>query len=118
MITLIILITYLQDILIVSGVSGLIILATLRVAGKIKGSNLLPVARESEAIILSVDKTGFYINNKPQVKLRLQVMPEKGRNYIAEAISVLNEAEVSAGTKVRVTFSPRNRQEVKLLASL
>lgn len=73
--------------------------------------------QEAEAVVLNIEKTGLYFDNKPQVKMQVQVIPEKGRNYIAEAISVLENDKIIAGTKVRVAFNPRHPQKIKFVAA-
>ncbi len=47
-------------------------------------------AIEADAVILHVEQTGLYINNKPQVKLQVQVKPGKGRNFVTEINDIEN----------------------------
>lgn len=73
--------------------------------------------QEAEAVVLNIEKTGLYFDNKPQVKMQVQVIPEKGRNYIAEAISVLENNKIIEGSRVRVAFNPRHPQKIKFVAA-
>ncbi len=73
---------------------------------------------EAEAIILSVTRTGLYINDQPRLKLHMQVQPEKGRNFVAELqevfpASMLNS--IHAGLKLVVSFDPANQKDVVIV---
>lgn len=72
----------------------------------------------AEAIVLDVYETGLYINNLPQVKLQIQVQPDKGRNFVAEVQQVIPDAEkepLRSGSRVMVKFDPGNHKEVIVL---
>lgn len=69
----------------------------------------------AEAIVLDVQETGLYINNLPQLKLQIQVQPEKGRNFITEVQQVIPGAvkePLHSGSRVQVKFDPGNKKEV------
>jgi hypothetical protein len=69
----------------------------------------------AEAIVLDVQETGLYINNLPQIKLQIQVQPEKGRNFITEVQQVIPGAvkePLHSGSRVQVKFDPGNKKEV------
>lgn len=68
---------------------------------------------EAEAVVLSISQTGLLVNNKPQVKLQVQVLPDNGRNFVTEIISVSAKEAISAGVKIRVSFNPANHRDVK-----
>jgi hypothetical protein len=72
---------------------------------------------EAEAIILSIHRTGQYKDNKPEVKLQMQVQPEKGRNFITELNETLagtNEEVLYTGAKLKVIYNPFNTREIEL----
>ena len=69
---------------------------------------------EAEAIILKMEPTGLYVNKQPQVRLQMQVQPDKGRNFVIE-IDTLSPPAVKAGGMVRVKYNPRNYKELLLL---
>ncbi len=68
---------------------------------------------EAEAIVLKVEQTGLYFGNKPQVRLQVQVQPERGRNYITEMIFVTSSATIITGTRIRVRFNAGNPQKIR-----
>ena len=75
----------------------------------------------AEAIVLNVNETGLYINDLPQVKLQVQVQPDKGRNFVAEVQQVIPNAEkepLHAGSRLIVKFDPGNRKEVIVLSAI
>ena len=72
----------------------------------------------AEALVLKMEKTGLLTNNKHQVKLQMQVQPDKGRNFVAEINEILCGADLSAvraGSIVRVKYNPKNFKEIILL---
>jgi len=75
----------------------------------------------AEAIILNVNETGTFVNDLPQVKLQMQVLPEKGRNFVAEVKQVLPNSLKSllhSGSKIMVKYDPGNPREVVVLRAL
>ena len=73
---------------------------------------------EAEAILLSFHHTGVNINNCPQVKIQVQVFPEKGRNFIAEIMETLHPEELvslKTGNRIKVLFSPPNPKWARLM---
>ncbi len=77
----------------------------------------LDEAVEAEAIVLGVQPTGLCINNKPQVRLQLQVKPRKGRNFVIEIKDVedLGTTGLKAGSVIRVKYNPRNYRQLSLV---
>ena len=69
---------------------------------------------EAEAIVLKMEPTGLYINKQPQVRLQMQVQPDKGRNFVIE-IDTISPPAVKTGGVVRVKYNPRNYKELLLL---
>jgi len=70
----------------------------------------------AEALVLKLEITGLYVNNQPQVKLQMQVQPDRGRNFIAEVNEVLYDlSALRAGSIVKVKYNPKNFKELILL---
>lgn len=75
----------------------------------------------AEAIILDINETGTFINDLPEVKLQMQVLPEKERNFVAEVKQVLPNSLKSlfrSGSKILVRYDPENPREVVVLRAL
>ncbi|MCF2443198.1 DUF3592 domain-containing protein [Dyadobacter sp. CY345] len=75
----------------------------------------------AEAIVLDVNETGMFIDDLPQVKLQMQVLPEKGRNFVAEVKQVLPNSLKSLlrlGSKILVKYDPGNPRDVVVLRAL
>jgi hypothetical protein len=73
---------------------------------------------EAKAIVLAIEQTGLFMNHKPQVKMQMQVIPERGRNFVAEVkevISFMDLAAIKTGTTVRVKYNPANLKEIMLV---
>lgn len=73
---------------------------------------------EANAIILTMEETGLYMNKLPQVKLQVQVLPERGRNFVTEIKPVLSLLELDAlktGSMVTVNYNPSNIKEVSFV---
>jgi hypothetical protein len=76
---------------------------------------------QADAIILTITKTGLYVDNQPQVKLQMQVQPESGRNFIAEikqAMSVAEAEKVVVGANLKVLYDPADLKGIELAAGL
>jgi len=74
--------------------------------------------REAEAVVLSLEFTGVYINNEPQVKMLVHVLPATEENFVAEMREVISIMELSylrAGTMLRVKFIPHNTKRVQMV---
>ncbi|HTD92365.1 MAG TPA: hypothetical protein VK644_01080 [Chitinophagaceae bacterium] len=73
---------------------------------------------EAKAIVLAVEETGVYMNKQPLMKLQMQVIPEKGRNFITETkqvLSPLDLEEIRSGSTVRVKYNTGNQKEIALV---
>ncbi len=73
---------------------------------------------EANAIILTMEETGLYTNKQPQVKLQVQVLPERGRNFVTEIKPVLSLMEldtIKTGSMVTVLYNPSNTKEVSFV---
>lgn len=73
---------------------------------------------EAQAVILTVEETGVYMNHHPLVRMQMQVLPDRGRNFVVEireVLSYLDLAEYRTGTTVRVKYNPSNFQDTTLI---
>lgn len=73
---------------------------------------------EAEAIILSIERTGRYIDNEPMVKLVLKVQPAARINFVTEVrevITVMDLSQLRTGTILKVRYNPANTREVMLV---
>jgi hypothetical protein len=73
---------------------------------------------EAEAVILSIEKTGRYINNEPMVRMLLKVQPESRTHFVAEVSEILTLMDLSTmrnGTILKVRYNPANTREVMLV---
>ena len=99
----------------------LILWLLIKTFGKTKrmtGEEIFLKGQKAEAIILSIQETGLYINNLPQLKVQMQVKPERGRNFVTEVNQVLpdmNIGSLQTGSKIMVRYNPFNRKQVVLL---
>jgi hypothetical protein len=73
---------------------------------------------EAKAIILAVEETGVYMNKQPLMKLQMQVIPEKGRNFITETKQVFSPVDmkdIRSGSTVTVKYNTGNQKEIALV---
>ena len=76
---------------------------------------------ESEATVLAIGPTGSYVNNLPQLKVQMQVQPEKGRNFVAEVKQAVPQVDFNllhSGTRIVVKYHPSHPKEVILLRTI
>ncbi|HZH63955.1 MAG TPA: DUF3592 domain-containing protein [Flavisolibacter sp.] len=73
---------------------------------------------EAQAVLLNMEQTGVYVNNRPQVKLQVQVHPLTGRNFVSEVrevLSLIDLSQLRIGTTLKVKYNPANTKEVMVL---
>ena len=73
---------------------------------------------EAQAIILSIEQTGLYMNHHPQVRMQVQVMPDKGRNFVTEVkqvVTFLQLGQIRTGATIKVKYNPTNTKEITLI---
>ena len=105
-----------------------VLLAILFVAGQLlrKKARLGKLARnktqflgeEARAVVLSVEQTGLFLDRNPQVILQVQVMPDKGRNFVVEIKEIFSLADlqlIRPGCTVRVKYKPGSNQDIILV---
>jgi hypothetical protein len=74
--------------------------------------------QEAAAVVLKVELMNSPANRRANVKLQMQVLPDRGRNFVAEMQEQLdaNElAELRTGASVKVKFNPANLKEIALI---
>jgi hypothetical protein len=74
--------------------------------------------QEAAAVVLKVELMNSPANRQANVKLQMQVLPDRGRNFVAEMQEQLdaNElAELRTGASVKVKFNPANLKEIALI---
>lgn len=102
-------------------VLALLMLFLLEARARNKRSGARKGKIESSAIVLSIEETGIYIDHRPQVKMQMQVMPAKGRNFVAEVeefVPVVTLASIRTGSTVKVKYDPENHKEIRLVYGL
>lgn len=71
----------------------------------------------AQALVLSLSETGLLINNQPQVRLQLQVLPPDGEAYeatLTQTISMLQAPRLQPGSTVAVLIDPDAPQHILL----
>jgi len=79
---------------------------------------LLHNGREAEAVILNLEFTGVYINNEPQIRMLVHVLPAAEENFVAEmreVISLMDLSYLRAGSMLRVKYIPHNTKRVLMV---
>ena len=74
--------------------------------------------QEAAAVVLKVELMNSPANRQANVKLQMQVLPDRGRNFVAEMQELLDANELAglrAGTSVKVNFNPANLKEIALI---
>lgn len=80
-----------------------------------------PEPLEAKAVILAIEQTGLFMNHQPQIKMQMQVIPDKGRNFVAEVkqvVSFVDLARIRTGATVKVKYNPSNTKEVVVVKDL
>ncbi len=71
---------------------------------------------EAEAVIIDMQQTGLFIDDAPEIKLQMQVIPNKGRNFIMETNHVVSEKDMDhykSGNRIKVKYAADNHHEMK-----
>lgn len=72
----------------------------------------------ADAIVLNIQLTGLCIKSEIQAVLLLQVHPERGKSFVTDIKEMLNTADYTSihpGTKLLVSFNPRNNKELSII---
>ena len=97
------------------------VLKTLNTSKQMSQEEIEKNGVQAEAIVLSIQETGMFFDNIPQIKLQMQVLPDKGRNFIAEVKQVLPDFQrklLHSGSKITVKYDPRNHGSIVISSTL
>src|SRR5688500_14392682 len=70
----------------------------------------------AKARVLAIEQTGLFLNHRPQVKMQMQVIPDRGRNFVVEIREIMSYVELATirtGSTVLVKFNPSNPKEIE-----
>ncbi len=79
---------------------------------------LLVSGVEAVAIVLATEDAGVFLNHQPLIRVQVQVIPERDRNFVVElreSQSYIERASIRRGSTVRVKYNPVNPKETVLL---
>jgi hypothetical protein len=93
------------------------IIRSLRFSSQTVNQRIIKHGSEAKAKVLSAEPTTDPQHAGRQIKLLLQVEPERGRNFIVEIFTPDDDHSESlhSGSIVRVMYNPINRQQVVLI---
>jgi hypothetical protein len=80
-------------------------------------SNVLRTGVSAPAVILSVQDTGVTMNDNPQARIRLRVMPMGGEAFEAETTQIIGRFQVGMlvpNASVMVRFDPNDRTKIAI----
>ena len=110
------------------GISLLLIIAILFTASQLMrrrnrfrqsaATRKQPSVVEASAVVLTMEETGVFMNRQPLVKMQMQVLPDRGRNFVVEVREVLSasdQAMIRSGATVKVQYPSGNPKEAVLL---
>ena len=94
-------------------VSGLVIFNMFR--NRAKTQNLLQNGTPASAVIVSIEDTGWRINDQPQAKVTLQVTPSDRPPFqavIKQVFDVFDLGSLQPGAPAQVRFDPNNPSKI------
>ena len=74
--------------------------------------------QEAVAVVLKIELTSPSANRRKNVTLQMQVLPDKGRNFVVEMQELLDAKELAVlrtGASVKVKYNPANLKEIALI---
>ncbi len=80
-------------------------------------SNVLKAGVSAPAVILSVQDTGVTMNDNPQARIRLRVMPTYGEPFEAEVTQIVGRFQVAMlvpNASVMVKYDPNDKTKVAI----
>ena len=75
--------------------------------------------RQADALIIDMQHTGIIINSVSQIKLQLQVLPDKGRNFILEGeleVPVEELDNYKCGIRLTVKYAADTQHRMRLIS--
>ncbi len=100
-------------------VMGLVFVPML--LGSMRRQKLMQTGVSANAQILSVWQTGMYVNEQPQIGMKLQVNPPNGQPFEAETkmvVSMIQIPQFQPGQLVEVKYDPAKPNEVAIASIL
>lgn len=85
--------------------------------GMASNRNVLQTGVSAPAVILSVQDTGVTMNDNPQARIRLRVMPMGGDAFEAEVTQIVGRFQVAMlvpNASVMVKFDPADKTKVAI----
>ena len=73
---------------------------------------------EAKAVLLNMQHTGLYFNNRPQVVMQMQIRPGCGKNFVTETHELLPDSNLfllHSGRPLLVRYNPSNKKEVMVV---
>lgn len=80
-------------------------------------SNVLKTGVSAPAVILNVQDTGVTMNDNPQARIRLRVMPLGGEPFEAETTTIVGRFQVGMfvpGASLMVKYDPSDKTKVAI----
>ncbi|MBN8582537.1 MAG: hypothetical protein J0L96_17860 [Anaerolineae bacterium] len=85
--------------------------------GMASNRNVMQTGVSAPAVILSVQDTGVTMNDNPQARIRLRVMPMGGDAFEAEVTQIIGRFQVAMlvpNASVMVKFDPNDKTKVAI----
>ena len=85
--------------------------------GMSSNRNVLQTGVSAPAVILSVQDTGVTMNDNPQARIRLRVMPMSGEPFEAEVTQIIGRFQVAMlvpNASVMVKYDPGDKTKVAI----
>ena len=85
--------------------------------GMASNRNVMQTGVSSPAVILSVQDTGVTMNDNPQARIRLRVMPMGGDAFEAEVTQIIGRFQVAMlvpNASVMVKYDPNDKTKVAI----
>jgi hypothetical protein len=99
--------------LIAIGVSGFLVFNLFR--NRAQTQNLLQTGTPAPAVIISIEDTGWKINDQPQAKVTLQVTPSDRPPFqavIKQVFDVFDLGSLAPGAQAQVRFDPNDTRKL------
>ena len=87
--------------------------------GMASNRNVMQTGVSAPAVILSVQDTGVTMNENPQARIRLRVMPMGGDAFEAEVTQIIGRFQVAMlvpNASVMVKFDPNDKTKVAIVS--
>lgn len=78
----------------------------------------LALWKSAKAKVISVDQTGTFINNNPQVIIKLRVTPPNSKEYdldLKHVVKLVDIPKIQSGKIINLKIDPENKQNIELV---